>query len=801
MFKEALVGSEANPLLDSDTDASTTASQDGEDNMTGNKYKRTNFDDDESGAGTPPGRSYEPGIVFKASASVWHSRSVLEKAMFLLTMLFLLVVIVLAILLSAKRIEVRHVVIHNKTEYCMSPACVNTASRILSSMDQTVDPCRDFYTYACGNWIKTHPIPEGHSRWGTFNTKWKENQLVMKIALETPLNASTSSAERKAKLYYQSCMDEGGVKEKLGAEPLIDIIKKVGGWAINDENFDVKTWNFHSSLEQTHSNYGLGTFFGMFVGMDDKNSSRNIIQIDQSGLGLPSRDYYINKTIDDDKILAAYLDYMVGISGLLGAPIRNITEPLFRDMIDFEARIAEITVPQADRRDEEKLYNKMTVANLQKIAPAFEWKKYLNTMFGLAGIQITEDEEVVVAVPGFMSNMSAIVMDMLATDAGKTTLNVYSMWHVAKSLDSFLSKDFEEVEQVFKKAFSGTSGRDEKWRECVSDVDGTIGFAVGAMFVKSAFHGDSKTTAEEMVKLIKMSFKKNLPNLSWMDAETIRKADEKVDGVVDMIGFPDYILNQTALDERYAGVRIEDNEYFDNNLRTIQFDIIRELKRLRKKPDKKRWSMTPPTINAYYAPTKNMIVFPAGILQMPFYDKDYPKSLNFGGIGVVVGHELSHGFDDQGREYDKNGNLHPWWNKDVIARFKERTKCMKEQYSSYTINGEHINGQQTVGENIADNGGLKAAYSAYQDWRKVHGSEHPLPGINMTDYQLFYLGFAQVWCSIATKETYHLQLVSDAHTPAQYRVIGSLSNSKEFAQHYSCPSGTPMNPVKKCEVW
>ncbi|XP_074654372.1 endothelin-converting enzyme homolog isoform X2 [Tubulanus polymorphus] len=771
--------------------------------MTGNKYKRTNFeDDDASGAGTPPARSYEPGIVFKASASLWHSRSLLEKMMIFLFLIFLLVVVILSILLSAapKTKEV-HKIIDKTKDYCVSPTCITVASRIINAMDRGVNPCDDFYTYACGGWIKTHPIPEGHSRWGTFGEQWKKNQLVMKNVLEMPLKSSKSEAETKAKLYYQSCLDKNGTIDKLGIKPLLDLLRDFGGWTISNSSgvWDSNGWDFQRTLEKVHM-LDLGVLFVTWVGRDEKNTSRNIIQVDQSGIGLPSREYYLNKTVDEDKVLSAYLKYMVTDAMLLGGK-KNDSEAQFGDVIDWERDIANITVPSAERRDDEKLYHKMTIAELQKKAPFINWLQLLNKQFKLVDIKLTKDEPVVVFAPEYLAQMSDMVTRLLSTDDGKRIMHNYMMWHVVKFMDSFLGKDFENAKQILKTALSGTTGKEEKWRECVSDVDGTVGFALGAMFVRNSFHGDSKNTAESMVDQIKHTFKRGLPDIPWMDAQTVNAAREKVDSVIDMIGFPQYILNKTALDEEYKGLKIDPNTYFDNNIRTLRFSLKKELKRLREKPDKKRWSMTPPTINAYYTPTENKIVFPAGILQAPFYDKDYPRSLNYGGIGAVVGHELTHGFDDQGREYDKNGNLRNWWNAQVIGRFKKRTKCMIDQYSKYVINGEHVNGKQTVGENIADNGGLKNAFRAYSDWVKSNGPEQILPGVNLTHDQLFFIGFAQVWCSATKPEAMHMQLLSDPHCPAEYRVIGTLSNSEEFSKVFRCPSGSRMNPTNKCSVW
>lgn len=322
-------------------------------------------------------------------------------------------------------------------------------------------------------------------------------------------------------------------------------------------------------------------------------------------------------------------------------------------------------------------------------------------------------------------------------------MNNYLMWQTVRVFTSCLSKSFREAYKGLRKALIGSDGGEEPWRYCVTDTNNVIGFAIGAMFVREVFHGESKPQAEEMINDVRSAFKRNLNNLKWMDGETRKLAEEKADAISDMIGFPDYILNADQLDEKYKELKINSKEYFNNNINVNKFILKKNLERLDKPVNKTAWGMTPPTVNAYYTPSKNQIVFPAGILQIPFYDINNPKSLNFGAMGVVMGHELTHAFDDHGREYDKNGNLHRWWNETTIERFKERTDCFAKQYGDYEINGKKINGKQTLGENIADNGGLKAAYHAYTK-NNIERDKLLLPGINMTHRQLFFVSFAQV---------------------------------------------------------
>ncbi|XP_021346508.1 endothelin-converting enzyme homolog [Mizuhopecten yessoensis] len=753
-------------------------------------YKRTNFEEDDiSNSSNPPALDFNAGVVFKGGLSLWQKKSILERVLFVLTIVLSISVIILAIVLASKQ---AHITYLQNSAVCLEPTCVQVSSSLLTAMDRSIDPCDDFYQYACGGWIKSHPIPSGHSRFNMFSVLWQANQVIMKHAIEQPVNASVNLSEWKAQTYYRSCMDENKTIEDLGAKPLLDLLKEeVPSWSISvmDSNFDLQ------DLLEKCKKYGVSTLFAVWVGEDDRSSTQNVRKLDQSGLGLPERDYYLNKSIDHDPVLIAYLEYMTEVGMLLGGE-ENSTRSQMTDVIMFETQLATITIPSEDHRDEEKMYNKITIEQLQQNITFINWLDIINSCLSMSGIHVTSSEKMVSYAGNYLQDMAELVNGTMRTERGRRTMYNYLMWHIIKSMTSYLSKPFRTAQKVLSEALSGTTGGEELWRECISDTDETLGFALGAMFIREAFNGDSKVKAEAMIDEVKTAFKNNLPNLGWMDTETRAAAVDKV----RLGGHRDSGCSKTqaaAVDK----LDIKQNEYFGNNMRSTKFQLTKNFEELRKTPKKNRWSMTPPTVNAYYTPTKNEIVLPAGVLQAPFYDASYPMSLNFGAIGVVMGHELTHGFDDQGREYDKNGNLRPWWNNQSVVRFQKRAECMQDQYSQYKLNGEQIKGKLTLGENIADNGGLKSAYHAYTDWISHHNDERPLPAINLTHRQLFFLGFSQVWCSTSLKEADHLQLLSDSHSPAKFRVIGTLSNSKEFAEEFKCPLGSRMNPKEKCEVW
>uniref|UniRef100_A0A3B4V2J9 Endothelin-converting enzyme 1 n=1 Tax=Seriola dumerili TaxID=41447 RepID=A0A3B4V2J9_SERDU len=686
---------------------------------------------------------------------------------------------------------------------CLTEPCITVASAVIGALDRSIDPCHDFYNFACGGWVKNNPLPEGKSRWGPFSNLWEHNMLVMKHLLENKTMKGLSKAEEKAQGYYQACMNEAKIEE-LGAKPLQELITQIGGWALTGP------WdkdNFQEVLQTVSANYRTSPFFTVFVSTDSKNSNSNIIQVDQSSLGLPSRDYYLNKTANE-KYLTAYLNFLVELGVLLGGS-KETSRSLMEEIVDFETTLANITVPQEERRDEELIYHKMeakdltvnstshnyTLQIMTTLAPAVDWMPYLTEVF--APVPINESEPVVVYAKEYLQKVSDLI-----TKTNKSLLNNYMIMKVVRKMVSILDQRFQDAEQRFLEVMYGTKKScTPRWKLCVSDTDSALGFALGAMFVKATVAGDSKAIAENMVAEIKWAFEDSLKYVRWMDAETKKAAKEKADAIYNMVGYPEFIMNATKLDKVFNDFEVVSELYFQNVMQYYNFSARVTADQLRKTPNRNQWSMTPPTVNAYYNPTKNEMVLPAGILQAPFYSRSWPKALNFGGIGVVMGHELTHAFDDQGREYDKDGNLRPWWKNSSVEAFKKQTQCMVEQYGNYSINQEPLNGKHTLGENIADNGGLKAAYKAYMNWIKKNGEEATLPALGMTNHQLFFVGFAQIWCSVRTPESLHEGLITDPHSPSRYRVIGTISNSQEFSKHFGCKADAPMNPKHKCELW
>ncbi|XP_030246015.1 neprilysin-3 isoform X2 [Drosophila navojoa] len=782
------------------------------------RYKQTEFTEDDSSSIGGIQLNEATGhtgmqIRYHTARATWNWRSRNRTEKWLLITTFVMTIVILTLLTmilsnsSDNTNHVVHVQPHKKDCLtadelpCLNEHCIFASSEILKSIDASIDPCDDFYGYACNQWIKNNPIPEGKSTWGTFGKLEQMNQLIIRNVLEKPAKTFKSEAERKAKVYYESCLDVDEHMEKLGAKPMIDLLKQIGGWNVTQTGFNVTNWKLGNTLKILHNKYNFNCLFGWAIGEDDKNSTRHVIQIDQGGLTLPTADYYNNKTDIHRKVLSEYIEYMTKVCVLLGAN-ETTARIQMEAVINFEKKLANITIPMEDRRNEEAMYHPMKLKDLIKLAPFLNWTDHFDNAMQMVNRRVTDEEIVVVYAPDFLKNLSNIILNMQKTEAGKITLNNYLIWQAVRTLTSCLSKPFRDAYKGVRKALMGSDGGEEVWRYCVSDTNNVIGFAVGAIFVRQAFHGVSKPAAEQMIGEIREAFKMNLQNLSWVDKQTRERAIEKANEISDMIGFPDYILNSDELDKKYEELNITANAYFENNIQVAIYNLKSNLKRLDQPVNKTNWGMTPQTVNAYYTPTKNQIVFPAGILQKPFFDINNPKSLNFGAMGVVMGHELTHAFDDQGREYDKFGNINRWWDAKSIERFNEKAECIANQYSGYKLNGRNLNGKQTLGENIADNGGLKAAYHAYMKTKLDKNADIlKLPGLNLTHPQLFFVSFAQVWCSSTTDETNLLQMEKDPHSPSQFRVIGTLSNMKEFADVFNCKADTRMNPTKKCEVW
>uniref|UniRef100_A0A2M4BCZ6 Putative m13 family peptidase n=1 Tax=Anopheles marajoara TaxID=58244 RepID=A0A2M4BCZ6_9DIPT len=679
-----------------------------------------------------------------------------------------------------------------QSNICLTDECVRTASSLLAAMDRSADPCKDFFQFACGTWNKMHVIPEDRSSISTFEVLADQQQAILKGVLEEPVNKEDNRATKKAKAFYKSCMNLEQIR-LLDVHALRAALKRLGGWPVIEKNWTVPNTSIEHLLGKLTGEFDEPGLVELYVGADDKNSSMNIIQIDQLLLALPSRDYYLKESSEGD--MKAYHRYMTQIAILMGADKDKAAEEL-QQIVQFEVRLANATLPEADRHDTSAIYTKITLPELQRRVPQIDWKQYLQTTLGTVRLQ--PNESIVSYAMPYLVELGKILR---STD--RRIVHNYAIWRLVMSIMTHMIDDYQKERVEFRRKLLGIQSERNRWSQCVEWTNKKLGMAVGALFIRDNFNQESKETALTMIHTIREAFNELLADIDWMDDETRAVAKEKADAMNERIGYPDILTNADELEKEYVNLTIHGGLFLENILSILKWEAERNLQLLRKPVDKNKWATEPAVVNAFYNPNKNDIVFPAGILQPLFYSQNFPKSLNYGGIGVVIGHEITHGFDDKGRQFDKDGNMMQWWNNATIKTFRERAQCIIDQYSRYKIDevGLYMDGRMTQGENIADNGGLKQSYRAYRKWVSQHGSEQDLPGLNMTHDQLFFLNYAQIWCGSMRPEDALTKIRSSVHSPGIIRVIGPLSNSRDFADAYHCPLGSPMNPVSKCSVW
>ncbi|CDQ65789.1 unnamed protein product [Oncorhynchus mykiss] len=709
-----------------------------------------------------------------------------------------------------------------------------STARLLQNMDATVEACQNFYQYACGGWLERHVIPETSSRHSVFDILRDKLEIVLKAIfyffismsnhfwvnlcnavgyLLTGVFETESDQDRdafkKAKTLYSSCMNETLI-EQLDSKPLMHLIDSIGDWPVASEDWNSATeqaWSLEDTLATLNSHYHKKVILDMYVWTDDRDSRRHIIYIDQPGLGMPSRDYYFNDG-NYKRVREAYLQFMVSMARIARED-RNLTQDDDRvveemvQVLDLETDIANATSPAEERQDVTILYNKMTLSKLQESfnLNGFNWTRFVRGVLSSVAVDLQREEEVVVYSSPYLEKMN----DVLSKHTVRTLQN-YLTWQLVMERVSSLSRRFKDARAHYRKALYGTTVEEARWRDCVRYVQGSMENAVGALYVRETFAGESKRMVSDLISKIQEAYVETLEELNWMDDQSKEKAREKAMAIKEHIGYPDHILEESnlKLDQEYAHLNFSEENYFENVLENLQAEAHKTLKKLREPVDPDMWIIGAAVVNAFYSPNRNQIVFPAGILQPPFFSKQQLQALNFGGIGMVIGHEITHGFDDNGRNFDKDGNMLNWWSNYSAEHFKDQSQCMVQQYGNFNwklAGGQNVSGISTLGENIADNGGVRQAYKAYMKWVEREGEELRLPGLDMDHKQLFFLNFAQVWCGAYRPEYASQCIKTDSHSPLEYRVLGSLQNFGAFSDAFQCKPGTPMNPEMKCRVW
>uniref|UniRef100_A0AAY5EWA2 Endothelin converting enzyme-like 1 n=1 Tax=Electrophorus electricus TaxID=8005 RepID=A0AAY5EWA2_ELEEL len=684
-------------------------------------------------------------------------------------------------------------------EDCRARRSLLRAARFVQgNIDASVQPCHDFYSFACGGWLRRHGIPEDKLSYGIITGIGEQNQEKLQRLLEEPVRRTgLDSAERKVKEFYRSCVNIQEI-DRLGGGPMTEVIENCGGWDFSGAPPGGAGWesgsapvrpDFNEMLYRTQGVYSTAVFFSITVNVDDKNSSRNAIRIDQEGLTLPERTLYLGQDEDSVKILAAYKALMERLLSMLGAHNATVKS---REILELEMRLANITVSEFDeqRKDISSMYNRITLKQLQRMAPSLHWKRLLDRIFH---DNFSEEEEIVVLATDYMQKVSDIIKT-----SSKRVLHNYMLWRIVAALSEHLSTAFRSTIHEFSREIDGTERQLELGRLCLTQANKHFGMALGALFVQRHFSSNSKAKVQELVEDIKHALDVRLQELDWMDDETKEAARAKHLISFILIYSFSFFSSLLAWCPKFD---VNEKTYFKNILNSIKYNIKLSVKKIHQEVDKTTWLLPPQALNAYYLPNKNQMVFPAGILQPTLYDPEFPQSLNYGGIGAIIGHELTHGYDDWGGQYDRYGNLKQWWTEESYRKFQKKAECIIKLYDNFTVYNQRVNGRLTLGENIADLGGLKLSYYAYQKWIREHGPERPLPGLKYTHEQLLFIAFAQNWCMKRRSQSIYLQLLTDKHAPEHYRVIGSVSQFDEFGRVFHCPKGSPMHPVNKCSVW
>lgn len=656
------------------------------------------------------------------------------------------------------------------------PSYDAVAAEIRATLDPKADPCQSFYQYACGGWLAKTTLPADESNFGRgFSQLDDTNREVLRDVLEgLAKKPGTDPNDQKLGAFYASCMDEAAI-EKAGAAPLAPLFAEIA--KVTDVD---SALNAAGRLQLE----GVEVLLSTAVEGDFKDPDLSIAYMIQGGLGLPDRDYYLKEDADSKTLLADYQAHVAKMLGLAGESAEDAARHAAA-IVAFETELAKASLPRAELRDPNKVYHRVDAAELTAMSSGLSWAPFF------AGLGQPNLTLISAAPEGFFKGLAETLRK---TDPD--TLRADFRWLTVHTRANELSKAFvDESFAFFDKRLQGQQELQVRWKRCVTATDGALGFALGQAFVERQFAGESKKIAVEMIQDIEHSFEAGLPQLAWMDDTTRTRAKEKTAVLVNKIGYPDKWRDYSALTvDKSAG-------YFANSRSAIRFEVNRVLGKIGQKVDRTEWGMTPPTVNAYYNPLRNEMVFPAGVLQPPFFSKDRPAAMNYGGIGMAMGHELTHGFDDQGRQFDGSGRLREWWDPAAVGRFKERTQCVEDLYSGFEVQpGVKLNGKLTLGENIADFGGIKASFHGWHSWAERNGSPGPLIA-GFTNDQLFFLGFAQSWCSIRSPEYSKLLATVDPHSPPNFRVDGPLSNFPAFAETFHCAAGTPMNRAQRCEVW
>jgi putative endopeptidase len=643
-----------------------------------------------------------------------------------------------------------------------------------ANLDKTCKPCDDFYQFAMGGWMKGNPIPPEYSVWGSFSQLADKNQKNLREILEAAASAKSAPGSNEQKIgdFYMSCMDTAAI-DAAGAKPIEPELTQIA--AVQTlADLQAETARLHGM--------GVGVLFRFNSTQDAKDSTQEIGAAFQGGLGLPEREYYLKQDEKSAKLREAYEKHLVNMLTLLGDPA-DVSGTEAAAVMKIETALATASMKNTDLRDPDKTYHKMTLTELKALTPDFSWESYFKA------VGHPDLKEINVGQPDFFK-----ALDGQLTATPIADWKTYLRWHLVNSAASGLSEKFVNEEFDFRgKTLTGAKEIQPRWKRCVQATDRNLGEALGQVYVQKYFPPAAKARALEMVHNLLAALKDDLQTLPWMGAETRAQATAKLEAFMLKIGYTDKWRD-------YSALKIDRRSYAENMVRASEFDFARRLGKIGKPVDRTEWGMTPPTVNAYNNSSMNEIVFPAGIMQPPFYDPNADDAVNYGGMGAVIGHEITHGFDDHGSKFDGKGNLKDWWTPEDLKNFNARAKCVSDQFDGYVVDGDlHENGKLVLGESIADLGGLAIAYAAYE--KSLQGKPRPPDKDGFTPEQRFFLGWAQVWGANQRIEYARLMANTNPHPLGKFRGNGPLSNLAEFAKAFGCKHGDAMVREQACKIW
>jgi len=688
------------------------------------------------------------------------------------------------------------------SKLCLTPGCIVAAADLIQSMDHTADPCVDFYQFACGGFVANTVIPDHQIYMGPHSND-KIYERLRKI-FEAEPSATEPKVYKQVRNHYISCMDKESI-EKNSVNNLKEIVDKIGGWPVlQGEKWDGENFKWHElSIKASDEGFGSNHLIDIYIDVDAKDSLKRILSISQPSLSL-SREYLINGF--DDKYVQAYYMYMVHTAVYLGAE-EDVAKKDMKEALEVEMKLAEMSMPSAEMRNMTALYNPMTLGEANKLYPEFPIISYISSL----GLSVDENEVVHVSHPKYLSDFRSYI----TTVPAKTQAN-YIIWRIVQFAMPYLNEEALKIELTYDKVLMGITHEAPRWEKCVRSTAGFNGYminpeslanAVGGMYIKQNSNIDPNNVVDQMVENIKTELKMMIDELDWIDPKTKDRAHKKSDQMTAHVNFPDELLNDKLVDEFFEGLDLQKENYLENILCLRKFFLEYNIQEFRKPIDQKSWKTHGgiTVVNAWYYPSKNSIQIPAGILDGVFFNADWPLYMNYGAIGLVIGHEITHGFDDRGSQYDEVGNLVDWWESESKKRYLEKVQCIIDQYGNYTVEVEcetlNLNGVNTQGENIADNGAMKEVYRAYARIESKSGPEPILPGLGLNQRQLLWLSSARSWCAVQRPASLRQRILTMWHSPSQFRVNGPLSNMPEFAKDWGCPAGTKMNPHTKCSVW